>query len=621
MSTLGGRVQTIQLREESAHEAPAPSGSSSNSINGSSPSILSQNSSSESDSEGEPNSQLQLSENLRRLCFSAQQKYFGPSSGHLLMLNAQSVKKACLAAHNMSLPTNHYKRDHFWAPPSLGFADVPMVQGFIFPESSHLSALISLYFAKVNIIYPILHQQSFEQSIVDGHHLIDQDVGAILLLVCSLGARHLDNITEENRWRWFQQVQASRIADFSPMHELQYHCLTVLFLHGMSSPMPTWTVIGDGIHKAIDMGVHRRKPKNYTMTFEDEMKKRAFWVLVTMDRLVSSFLGRPSAIRDEDFDLEYPIEFDDEYWTAENAGPTQRFSRLAAFNHYLKLCEISALAISTVYAPKKPKLAAKLAGDAYRPRVVEQLEGEILDWKTALPLHRTFVETTARVYLLTSLVQGNTDHLEGIFQQSTFLLACFYFVQMQIYKPSIFRAKDDSPARKTCLDAANAGIEILDKLFQNGILYCPELMYTALTAAIILVANMWIMKRQSPSTFSCATDIGKVRAALRILHVCESRNIIAGRFCDLLSDLSFGLDLSVTPDSQEQTSNNGEDEQTNGASFGSVSASGPALALDWNIAHDPSHPVFPSSGTGFSIPPDLGFSSMNDMSWLSDFQE
>ena len=91
------------------------------------------------------------------------------------------------------------------------------------------------------------------------------------------------------------------------------------YLQGSSAPQSCWTLAGIGIRLAQDVGVHRRKVHNHTHTIDDELWKRAFWyveltlllwgqlreayrVLVCMDRILSSSLGRPCAIQDEEYE-------------------------------------------------------------------------------------------------------------------------------------------------------------------------------------------------------------------------------------------------------------------------------------------------------------------------------
>jgi hypothetical protein len=40
------------------------------------------------------------------------------------------------------------------------------------------------------------------------------------------------------------------------------------------------------------------------------MKKRVFWTVYTMDRMIALQLGRPSGIADKDIDIEFPLNID-----------------------------------------------------------------------------------------------------------------------------------------------------------------------------------------------------------------------------------------------------------------------------------------------------------------------
>ena len=55
-----------------------------------------------------------------------------------------------------------------------------------------------------------------------------------------------------------------------------------------------------GLRRAQDVGAHRKKVYSRNRTAEDELWKRAYWCLVTFDRLGSVINGRPCASRDEE---------------------------------------------------------------------------------------------------------------------------------------------------------------------------------------------------------------------------------------------------------------------------------------------------------------------------------
>jgi len=234
-----------------------------------------------------------------------------------------------------------------------------------FPDDGLMSTLIDLYFVHINTYTPLLHRPTFDDGIRNGQHLRDEGFGSTVLLVCAIGARFSDDPRVylanhpgnplSSGWGWFKQVQMIRKSLLAPpgLYDLQIYCLTAIFLQGSSAPQACWTVIGVGIRMAQDVGAHRKKVYAATPTVEEELWKRAFWVLVSMDRSVSSNLGRPCAIQDEDFDLDLPLECDDEYWIHSDPKlafkqPLGKPSVITFFNCFLRLNQILAFALRTI---------------------------------------------------------------------------------------------------------------------------------------------------------------------------------------------------------------------------------------------------------------------------------
>lgn len=71
-----------------------------------------------------------------------------------------------------------------------------------------------------------------------------------------------------------------------------------------------WTRVGIALRKAQDLGVHRKRIYGTnTLTVEDEQWKRAFWVLIALDRLGSVSLGRPCCVEEIEFVFSSSISF------------------------------------------------------------------------------------------------------------------------------------------------------------------------------------------------------------------------------------------------------------------------------------------------------------------------
>jgi hypothetical protein len=138
-----------------------------------------------------------------------------------------------------------------------------------------------------------------------------------------------------------------------------------------------WLTVSAGLRKVQDRGAHRKKVYGNTLTADEEQWKRTVWVLIVFDRFGSVHLGRPCCTREAEyvisislllslsqlisnsFDLELPVEVDDEYW--ENNNPTLAFQQppgkpalVTAFNFLIKLTQIIAFALRTIVNRASP---------------------------------------------------------------------------------------------------------------------------------------------------------------------------------------------------------------------------------------------------------------------------
>jgi len=136
-------------------------------------------------------------------------------------------------------------------------------------------------------------------------------------------------------------------------------------------PEQCWTVLAVGIRLAQEVGAHRRRPGQTRPTIEGELWKRVFWMLYGVDIYMSAFLGRPRATSYDEyvftfsrpdariynqhgsFDLDLPIECDDEYWESSDpelafVQPPGRPSDLVYWTTFLKLLDICSLAQRTI---------------------------------------------------------------------------------------------------------------------------------------------------------------------------------------------------------------------------------------------------------------------------------
>ncbi|KAL0953207.1 hypothetical protein HGRIS_004462 [Hohenbuehelia grisea] len=513
---------------------------------------------------------LALSDNIRKLAIDehAEQRFFGKSSGAMLIQTAVDLKHQ-FTGHGMPSEVRPgmmfaSRRDEYWRHNPWETFSQDATPEYSFPETDLIASLVDLYFANFNAYFPLLHRPTFERSVAEGLHLKDDGFAAVVILVCANGARFSDDpriLLDGNDsyhscgWKWFAQVQMVRKSLLTPpsLYDLQFHCLTVQFLQGSSAPDACWTMVGIGIRLAQDVGAHRRKGQNHRPTVEDEQWKRAFWVLVCMDRLVSMALGRPCAIQDEDFDLDLPLECDDEYW--EHPDPEKAFKQppdkpsfVAYFNCYLRLNQVLGMALRTVYAINKSKILLGFIGQQWEQHIVAELDSALNKWVDAVPDHLRWDP-------------NREDPLH--FNQSVALYSSYYHLQILIHRPFIPSPRKPSPlsfpSLAICTNAARSCSHIVDVQRHRTGVSQPHIQMAVFTAGIVLLLNIWGGKRSGLST-DPKKEMADVHKCMAVLKKSELRWITAGRLWDILVELASVGELPL-PQPSPAPSNKREREE------------------------------------------------------------
>ncbi|KAH7914147.1 fungal-specific transcription factor domain-containing protein [Hygrophoropsis aurantiaca] len=423
------------------------------------------------------------------------------------------------------------RRPEFWATPSWelafeGFQDrlASLCQSLIseLPPPDLALNLIELFFLHINPLYPLFHQPTFERQWHEG--LQDQDpwFACLCLSLFAVASRWSDDprvlddgqydVPEAERpsddtkwqragWKYFNtavDVHRDSRSLFHPpgLFEVQTMTLLGMFLRGTAFHPVGWLFISIGLRKAQDVGAHRKKVYGNKPSVEEELWKRAFWMLVLYDRIGSAALGRPCCAGEEDFDVELPLEVDDEYWEPEDPElafqqPEGIPSKIAAFNSYLKLTKIVAYALRTIYVLDRSKLLVSAA----RPRwqeVLTQLNNAMTEWVDSIPSH----------------LQWTNDFQDPLFaNQAATLYTTYYLIQIIVYRPFLpvsLRSLANRPPHSNmpvpciaiCVNAGKCCARILRTQIQRGLSNTPNLICASHMCAAILLMNFWDLKWQ-----------------------------------------------------------------------------------------------------------------------------
>ncbi|KAI0298023.1 fungal-specific transcription factor domain-containing protein [Multifurca ochricompacta] len=472
-----------------------------------------------SDDEYASNSRLHaLQDNFNDLNINF--RFFGRSSGANLVQAAFDLKSGYddTEQEHMRLRMAN-RRPEFWTQHT--------VPRYTFPEPDLIDHLVDLFFSRINLFLPILHRPTFERRLRENLHFRDQAFGSVLLCLCACASRYSDDprvlldgppAWHSSGWKWFGQVQMLRRSLMGPHSDgvvdlttrflnTRHRQLACLFLQGCSAPQSCWTMIGVGLRLIQDVGRHRKKLYSSMSLVEAEQWRRAFWVLVVLDRLMSASLGRPCAIQEEDFDVDMPTDVDDEYWENEH-DPEQAFkqppgkpSLLSYFICFIKLNQVLAVALRTIYSINKSKIFLGFVGPHWEQHIVAELDSRLNEWIDTVPGHLKW-DTTGQ----------NFKELQW-FLQSASLHSHYYHLQILVHRPFIPTPRKPSPlsfpSLAICTNAARSCAHVLP----------------AFTAGIVLLLNIWGAKR-SGGVADPAREMEDVHKCMAVLQVAEVRDVL-----------------------------------------------------------------------------------------------
>ncbi|KAJ7137562.1 fungal-specific transcription factor domain-containing protein [Mycena crocata] len=430
---------------------------------------------------------------------TAAQGFQGKSSGAMLVKAAVDLKNgpAQETDNSYQIPPSPVAVTTKWDAPD---------PAYTFPEPDLLHTLVGLYFAHVNAFLPLLHLPTFEASLRAQLHLRHGGFAKTLLLVCAVGARYSGDLrvsisdtststSETAGWKWFDQVELSGhlVRSHPTLYDLQTYCLAAEFLDCTSSPRTCWTLVGFGMRLSQDVGAHRFRMRTGGVSFEQELEKRASWVLFLFDAQISTALGRCIALQSHDFDIEMPIVCDDEYWNGLYEPPILRRvftqpadkpSRIAFFNCMLQLNRILSFSCKILYSTNRSKTLIGLGDDKWEEQVVVELDSALNTWFETVP----------------DFLRWDPEHPiadDIFFDQSAILHCTYYHTRIVIHRPFIPAMRRVAnpttlPSLAICNTAARACshvAQIQQERRPNNPLWFSQT--PLFTSGIVLLLNIW----------------------------------------------------------------------------------------------------------------------------------
>ncbi|KAK4050085.1 Gypsy retrotransposon integrase-like protein 1 [Microbotryomycetes sp. JL201] len=347
--------------------------------------------------------------------------------------------------------------------------------------------LVDVFFANFNRYYSFLHRGYFDRQIAAGKLDSDMSFRSLYFSVLALGARFSDdervNVPLEGNdvsansatGRGFQYFKGS-IACASPvliaatLYDMQAAVLNVVWLLGAASPLSAWQAIGYA-------------------------------------SMISSALGRPLAINDDDYDLLAGADVtDDELdeWEANGKASPPASALQADRPHtakaWLSITKIQGIVLRTLYGMKS---------EIQSPQKISE--------------HVCYLDSLLNAWLETvpeRLRWNQNEPDDVILTQAANIYSMYYSTQILVHREflSPSRAKVAGfPSLAICSNAARSCANILDVMRQRGLLKVNFIMVPmqAITAALIMLINVFSGGgKRSDLTSSAMKDVKRCYDAL-----------------------------------------------------------------------------------------------------------
>ncbi|KAF8761802.1 Fungal specific transcription factor domain [Rhizoctonia solani] len=182
---------------------------------------------------------------------------------------------------------------------------------------------------------------------------------------------------------------------------VQTFVLLSSFLASINCLPQAWLLCGQAVRTGQDLGLHhlvglfadfiipQRSPRTLHLTpIDKETRRRAWWCVYGLDRMLAVALGRPVGIDDTDCDVELPVPLDDEAlqdFFARKAVDRSSPSLMYGFIALTTLYKIAGKVLRSVYALDKCKGHLRVEKLAELQSSVDRLDSQLNAWCEELP--------------------------------------------------------------------------------------------------------------------------------------------------------------------------------------------------------------------------------------------
>ncbi|KAJ5988509.1 hypothetical protein N7481_003719 [Penicillium waksmanii] len=266
------------------------------------------------------------------------------------------------------------------------------------PTEEMGNRMLETYFIRLHSRYPFLdrkqiwtlHEERWRLAKTKRGDLTRSDRFAIfkLNLVYAIGATMLQfsekykyAYTAPERFYTSALQYVPTMCDARSIENIEAMLLLVVYHLRTASSHGMWYMIGLAMRTAIDLGLHRKANEINMDPFTTQMRRRLFWTVYYLERVVSMSLGRPFSISDRHIDLDLPIDVDDDIQDPALLTASQvpgKTTTLTFAIYLFKLRRIDSRIQHKIYRADRPLSSLRLKMDPLYLELEEWKESALL---------------------------------------------------------------------------------------------------------------------------------------------------------------------------------------------------------------------------------------------------
>ncbi|KAF8592537.1 hypothetical protein K439DRAFT_1400441 [Ramaria rubella] len=425
-------------------------------------------------------------------------------------------------------------------PPGLGFGKVralPGPQEVEYPDRDLADKLVAAYFDHLHFQLPVVHKPTFlkqYEELMDMSVSERADAGFVSVLfgVFACAARIVDDkrlILESGdggmAMVYYERAMILYYIGHSNTQLAQVQCFVVLasFLCSVNCLPQAWLIVGQAVRIGQDLGLHRT-PKHLPLTpIEKQIRRKVWWSVYTLDRMLAIALGRPLGIDDRDCDAEFPIQVDDDHlqpFLDNTLAPQTSPSPMVGFVALSALFKIGGDVLRRIYSVKNSGVS-----DIDMQIAIDDLDAQLTDWCERLPPAFKYLPSNEQQTRI-----GST------------LASSYYAILITLHRRSLSpRRMNRSPAAsnnssapkavqsaRACIRLAPSAKDVIPPSHHLAFF----IQFLSTSAVIVLLFAM-----HAPDDSTAHTAMGEVQSSLKTLQALEGRWPGARKCIELLDGL------------------------------------------------------------------------------------